>query len=206
MEPAGGVAEGRREDMKWSNGRHSYYGRTNGRGKRQRSKITKGLKINYRKLGVAFMRIGLEKQKDMNAAQEFYKKRHGRYWEPPKTAAWGFMGGSESKKRRGPGPEAQIQHAIMEYLTAKRIFFWRNNSGVMRAGATAHDKGRFVRFGAVGSPDIIALHGGRLYGIEVKSPTGRLSEAQKSFGAKIEANGGTYVVARSVDDVMRVIS
>jgi hypothetical protein len=136
----------------------------------------------------------------MNVAQEFYKKRHGHYWTPPKTAAWGFMG--QEKKKRGPGPEAEIQNAIMEYLAAKRVFFWRNNTGVARMGQYG---GRFIRFGAVGSPDIIALHGGRMYGIEVKSPTGKLSEAQKSFGENIEKNGGTYLVARSVDDVIRVI-
>jgi hypothetical protein len=137
----------------------------------------------------------------MNAAQEFYKKRHGRYWEPPKTAAWGFMGEAKPKTKRDKGPEKLIQDAIMEYLSAKRVFFWRNNTGVARMGTQQ----RFIRFGAVGSPDIFAIHGGRFYGIEVKSPTGRLSEAQKSFGAKIKANGGVYVVARSVDDVMKII-
>lgn len=134
----------------------------------------------------------------MNAAQEFYKQRNGKYWEPPKNAAWGH----EPKKRSGPGPEAQIQQAIMEYLTAKRIFFWRNNTGVARMGQNG---GRFVRFGVVGSPDIFALHGGRIYGIEVKAPKGKVSEAQQKFGEKIESAGGTYIVARSVDEVMKLM-
>ena len=49
--------------MTWSNGKHAYYGKDNGRGKRQRSKIMKGMNINSRKLRAAFRLIEKEKQK-----------------------------------------------------------------------------------------------------------------------------------------------
>jgi hypothetical protein len=47
--------------MKWSNGKHPYRGKNNGRGKRKKSKMLKGLKINYRGLNKAF--IELEKER-----------------------------------------------------------------------------------------------------------------------------------------------
>ena len=53
-----------------------------------------------------------------------------------------------------------------------------------------------------GWPDICLLKSGTFYAIEVKTETGRLSEHQKALGQEIEANGGKYIVARSVDDLI----
>jgi len=92
--------------------------------------------------------------------------------------------------------EADIQHAILDYLTLKRHFAWRNNSGAFKT-----DRGRFMRFGTPGSPDIFCLSKGLLYGIEVKSPTGKLSDHQQAFKREMEAAGGVYLLARSLDDV-----
>ena len=50
--------------MTWSNGKHAYYGKDNGRGKRQVSKIVKGLKIDHQKLRVAFAQVEREKQNE----------------------------------------------------------------------------------------------------------------------------------------------
>ena len=46
-----------------------------------------------------------------------------------------------------------------------------------------------------------AIKGGKTVYIEVKAPKGKLSEWQMDFQADIEARGGLYVVARSVEDV-----
>lgn len=92
--------------------------------------------------------------------------------------------------------EADIQHAILDYLALKRIFHWRNNSGALKT-----EKGRFVRFGAVGSPDIFALRNGTLYAIEVKTQKGRVSEAQAKFLVEFNRAGGVPVIARTIDDV-----
>lgn len=99
--------------------------------------------------------------------------------------------------------EHQIQSAIMDYLKAKKIFHWRNNSGAMLK--TYKDKTFMVRFGAVGSPDIFVLKNGKLYGIEVKSATGKMRPEQILFGAMIEENGGIFFVARSVDEVAKYL-
>ena len=92
--------------------------------------------------------------------------------------------------------EKHIQSSILQYLAYNRVFHWRNNTGAMK---TEH--GGFIRFGAVGSPDIFAMKGGVIYGIEVKNEKGKQSEDQKAFQFAFEASGGKYILARSIDDV-----
>jgi VRR-NUC domain len=92
--------------------------------------------------------------------------------------------------------ESVIQAQIMQYLAYKRIFHYRNNSGGF-IDANKH----FYRFGTPGSPDIIAVIDGQFVGIEVKTPKGKLSEHQKEFKKNLEAVGGRYIVAYSLDDL-----
>lgn len=93
--------------------------------------------------------------------------------------------------------EKATQHAVLEYLAMKRIFHWRNNSG-----ATITQRGHFMRFGAVGSPDIFAIHNGVIYGFEIKDVKGKLSDSQKAFREGMNKAGGQYLVIRSIDDVI----
>lgn len=93
--------------------------------------------------------------------------------------------------------EKATQAAILDYLTLKRVFHWRNNTGAFKDA-----RGGFYRFGTPGSPDIFALEDGKLYGIEVKDTKGRLNDNQKLFETTFERAGGTYIIARSLDDVM----
>lgn len=93
--------------------------------------------------------------------------------------------------------EKDIQFSILQYLTLKKVFHWRNNSGAFKT-----ERDGFMRFGAVGSPDIFAVHKGSFYGIEVKTPIGKLSPNQIEFGGAFEKAGGIYLVARKVEDVI----
>lgn len=95
--------------------------------------------------------------------------------------------------------EKDIQRSILDYLGYKRVFHWRNNTGAF--SGEHNGTRRFVKYGAVGSPDIFALHKGTLYGIEVKRPGGKQTEAQRLFQFDMEQNGGVYRVARSIDDI-----
>lgn len=52
-----------------------------------------------------------------------------------------------------------------------------------------------------GFPDLTALKGGKTIYIEVKTKTGKQSAYQVEFQKICEAHGGTYVLARSVDDI-----
>ena len=95
--------------------------------------------------------------------------------------------------------ESDIQKSIIDYLTMKGHFFWRNNSG-----ATKMPNGRFVHFGLAGSPDIILIKDGWFVGLEVKTKGGRLSASQKEFQKKCSEHGAEYYVVRSIDDVQEI--
>ena len=63
---------------------------------------------------------------------------------------------------------------------------------------------RFVRFGWLGCPDVLGqLKDGRLLGVEVKSPTGKLCPAQTVFLDRVRAAGGVAFMARDLRDVLR---
>jgi hypothetical protein len=97
--------------------------------------------------------------------------------------------------------EKELQKLILDYLAVKRIFHYRNNSGVMFSEYKG--KKRMVRFGATGSPDIIVVQNGIYVGIEVKNATSVQNEAQVEFQQALEKAGGRYILARSLDDVIQ---
>ena len=53
-----------------------------------------------------------------------------------------------------------------------------------------------------GVPDILAVIDGHFYGIEVKTPIGKVSPIQEYQIKKIQSAGGTAIVARSVEDFL----
>lgn len=61
----------------------------------------------------------------------------------------------------------------------------------------------FYRFGALGSPEIICVIKGQFVGIEVKAPKGKQSEYQKEFQRNLEKAGGRYILALSLEDVIK---
>lgn len=56
-----------------------------------------------------------------------------------------------------------------------------------------------------GIADLYALKDGYSIWIEVKTPKGRLSKHQEKFRDDVLAHGGTYIVARSVEDVRNYV-
>ena len=105
------------------------------------------------------------------------------------------MSGLSEAQSGGPKPkpgrpkEAGIQRSIKEYLQ------WRGWFVVK-----VHQSLGSYR----GIADMYALKNGRSVWIEVKTPAGRQSTDQQRFQRDIEAHGGEYMIARSVDDVMRL--
>lgn len=105
------------------------------------------------------------------------------------------------------GSEAQTQKLILDWLAANHVLAFRMNTG---AGKFSNPSGkeRFMHFGVPGMADILAFRGQRAHWpstpvwIEVKAPKGKQSELQKSFQAQVEAEGHTYVLAYSLDDVL----
>ncbi len=67
-------------------------------------------------------------------------------------------------------------------------------------------KGRFRPHpGRIGTPDILVCLKGRFIGIEVKSPTGRVSPKQAEVIAAINDSGGFAIVARSVFECREIL-
>lgn len=92
--------------------------------------------------------------------------------------------------------EADIQALILIYLTSlPDTYAQRQNTGA------AHDGKRMVRYGVPGQADILCCMKGRFIEVEVKTKTGRQSEAQKQRDRNITKAGGIYILARSVEDV-----
>jgi len=56
-----------------------------------------------------------------------------------------------------------------------------------------------------GTSDILGVWQGKPLAIEVKTPTGRLSQYQAIFLERFARAGGISIVARSVEDVAKVL-
>ncbi len=103
--------------------------------------------------------------------------------------------------------EHQTQAAILRYLAISPRVAWaqRMNTGAIKIPVPG-GRDRLVRFGFPGCPDILGqLIDGRLLAVEVKSPTGRASEAQEAFLALVATHGGVAVMARSTDDLTAIL-
>jgi hypothetical protein len=101
--------------------------------------------------------------------------------------------------------EKEIQLAICDYLSLRKIFFWRQNTAptIQNSGDKWHFRA-MPKHSLKGVPDIIVIRDGTFVGLEVKRPGGKLSEQQIAFKENCEANGGKYFVVTSIDDVQKI--
>lgn len=98
---------------------------------------------------------------------------------------------------------------IMLKMSQKGLMVWRNQVGKFKSP----DGTRMINIGVVGSSDLMAVKptvitpemvGKTLavfVAVEVKTATGRQSEAQKKWQTAVEKLGVEYILARSEDDV-----
>ena len=104
--------------------------------------------------------------------------------------------------------EAQVLNAVLRYLKRDARVAWaeRFNTGAHAIeGSTGR---RFVRYAFKGCPDILGqLVTGHFLAIEVKRPgrSATASEEQQAFLARVTANGGCAILARSIDDVQSAL-
>jgi hypothetical protein len=98
--------------------------------------------------------------------------------------------------------EGDIVRACLTYLrVARGLVAWRNNTGARKVGS------RFVRWGDVGSADILGiLPGGRLLAIECKRKGNRPTPAQVAWHQMVSDAGALVIVATSVDDLTRQLA
>lgn len=114
-----------------------------------------------------------------------------------------LFGLEQTPKRTNDRPEAAALVEVLKALKAHPAVVWceRMHSGAAKVG------NRFIRFGWPGCPDVLGqLCDGRLLGVEVKSPTGKLRPEQALFLERIRAAGGVAFVARDLRDVLRELN
>lgn len=103
--------------------------------------------------------------------------------------------------REGHDLEKHAVKAIERALTARG---WDHE--VMATGAGELASGQFVSFGAPGRPDIYVYPGnGLVVWLEVKSRTGRTSEAQRRWHERRRARGYVVGVVRTADEAIACV-
>ena len=103
--------------------------------------------------------------------------------------------------------ERDLKRTVLDYLTLHRIVHWQANTGAVRFQGKTPGKGRFVRFGSAGQPDIMVLlkPRGQFLGIELKAEGRNQSRAQIQFQAMVESTGALYAVCQSLEEVIAAL-
>jgi VRR-NUC domain len=109
-------------------------------------------------------------------------------------------------RRRRASPEALIQRAVVDHLhlRAKPDVLWLHcPNGERRDPRTG---AKLKRMGVLpGAADILLWHRGNSFALELKSPGGRLSEAQLEFLARFNDAGGHSACAEDIDRAIAVL-
>ena len=103
--------------------------------------------------------------------------------------------------------EKQIERSILQYLYAKKIFCWKQNTvGVYNESRQCYMKPQ-SQFIISGVADILGCHNSKLIAIEVKTPARRknLTDHQKHFLESINKSGGIAFVATCIEDVQNML-
>src|SRR5262245_1503872 len=105
-----------------------------------------------------------------------------------------------------PLTEQQIQSAVFEHLRvrgAPGIFAWHPFSGGYRKPVEA---AIYKSLGArAGLPDVMVLHNGRLFCVELKREGGRATEKQLETIAAMEAAGALTCIAEGLNQAIAVL-
>jgi hypothetical protein len=98
--------------------------------------------------------------------------------------------------------ESEIVNAICEYLAVRKHFFWRQNTApAVQKSPNGWQFRRMPKHAMRGVSDIILVHVGRSYFLEVKRNGTYQSREQKEFEKRAQEAGALYAVVRSIDDV-----
>lgn len=102
--------------------------------------------------------------------------------------------------------EQQIHKAVIAHLKQRGapglVWFHPPNGGSRRPKEAAILKGLGVRPGV---SDLILLHKGHAYALELKAPGGRVSKAQDEFIMDWNGAGGLAFVADDIDRALRIL-
>lgn len=102
--------------------------------------------------------------------------------------------------------EADVQRAVLDWLSVKGVLAFRMNVGVARYGKS------YVKYGTPGMADVLAfpmMRSGFVSDeqwtmptwIELKAAKGVQSDYQKSFQLQVECVGHAYILVRSIEEL-----
>lgn len=99
--------------------------------------------------------------------------------------------------------ETLLVRAILQALQLKGVFCWRVNSGLTVLGAGKSK--RVIKGAPAGTPDIIGAVEGRMFGLEVKTETGRVLATQQRWHDRAAKHGVRVAVVRSVGEAVAAV-
>jgi hypothetical protein len=122
------------------------------------------------------------------------------------------MVASGAPKRRRD--EEIIHRAVVDHLRARGVpglVWWHTPNGA-RLGGRRNKRGvpiqalRFKELGVrAGVSDLILLHRGRMFALELKTESGRPTEAQMEFVSNVNSAGGFATIASGIDQALKVL-
>lgn len=125
-----------------------------------------------------------------------------------------FHLGRRRRTRAYSPSENEIHRAVVEHLrrrATKGVIFWHTPNG-MKAGGKRSKKGVPIQASIMaglgvraGVADLILVHRGSVYALELKSSTGRPTVAQMEFMSEFRAAGGQGVICHDIDKALRCL-
>ena len=98
-------------------------------------------------------------------------------------------------------PEQVLVNQVLAYLTLKKHYVWRQNTGAMTT-----KEGRFIKFGHKGISDVLGVaRDGKMIAIECKIKPNKPTQFQVDFLDEIKRRGGYAVLAYELEDVQKVL-
>ena len=111
-----------------------------------------------------------------------------------------------SRSRTIRRPEDALQRAVFQHIRARGVpglVAWHTpNGGKRKPIEAAIFKGMGVRAGVA---DIIAVHAGKIFALELKAEGGRPTETQLEFLADIERAGAFTAIATGIDQALATL-
>jgi|SRR5215467_16206580 len=108
-----------------------------------------------------------------------------------------------SAHRRRQQPEAALQRAVIDHLrllAKPGVLFLHPANGERRDAITG---AKLKRMGVLaGAADLLLWHDGNSFALELKSPGGRLSDAQREFLSRFNDAGGYSACAEGIDHAL----
>lgn len=114
---------------------------------------------------------------------------------------WGAV--TVGQRRR---PEQSVHRAVVQHLMARAApgLFWCHvpNGGARSKVEAAIFRGLGV---TAGVPDLLLIHRGAVYGLELKAARGRVTPAQTAVHERMRMAGATVATATGIDDALAIL-